>query len=304
MTVTIDMMEYATDGDIQTAYVTDSADSVDQQQVNFVESTVLGNDDPSWAAQTFQLSGALTVTAVELRCAAIHNSPTGVWTIRIETTSGSPAKPTGILADANASVTLSPTANTTHKVAFATSFGLSASTTYAIVVRVDVQSVGQNWYIGSANVVDPYPYGAAYKSTDSGSIWYTEGGTDDLYFKVYVSIPALQDYSESTIKTQGSYSLKGIAAITESLNKTLTHIVSPPVDLSGKNWIKFDLRSSRTGGNIKIGIHNSNGVTTEKTYSIVGANTFETCNWDISGVPDIDKNAIDGVKITITNADA
>jgi len=33
---------------------------------------------------------------------------------------------------------------------------------------------------------------------------------------------SLQSYSESTIKSQGSYSLKGVAAITDSLNKTLT----------------------------------------------------------------------------------
>jgi len=36
----------------------------------------------------------------------------------------------------------------------------------------------------------------------------------------------LQSYSESTIKTQGSYSLKGIAAITDSLNKTLTRTIT------------------------------------------------------------------------------
>lgn len=37
---------------------------------------------------------------------------------------------------------------------------------------------------------------------------------------------ALQSYSESTIKSQGSYSLRGVAAITDSLNKTLTRTFS------------------------------------------------------------------------------
>jgi hypothetical protein len=37
---------------------------------------------------------------------------------------------------------------------------------------------------------------------------------------------ALQSYSESTIKTQGSYSLKGVAAATDSLNKTLTRTIT------------------------------------------------------------------------------
>ena len=36
----------------------------------------------------------------------------------------------------------------------------------------------------------------------------------------------LQSYSEATIKTQGSYSLKAIAAITDSLNKTLTRTIA------------------------------------------------------------------------------
>jgi hypothetical protein len=71
---------------------------------------------------------------------------------------------------------------------------------------------------------------------------------------------ALQDFSESTIKTQGSYSLKGIAEITNSLNKTLTRIVSPTINLSGKNAIKYDIRASRTGANLKLGIHNSTNV--------------------------------------------
>jgi len=42
---------------------------------------------------------------------------------------------------------------------------------------------------------------------------------------LYAPIPALQSYSESIIKTQGSYSLKGVAAITDSLNDTLTRTI-------------------------------------------------------------------------------
>ena len=37
---------------------------------------------------------------------------------------------------------------------------------------------------------------------------------------------ALQSFSEATLKTQGSYALKGIAAITDSLNKTLTRTIT------------------------------------------------------------------------------
>lgn len=52
--------------------------------------------------------------------------------------------------------------------------------------------------------------------------------TTGTYLYVYglemleLNLSSLQSYSESTIKTQGSYSLKAVAAATDSLNKTLT----------------------------------------------------------------------------------
>jgi len=113
----------------------------------------------------------------------------------------------------------------------------------------------------------------------------------------------LQCYSEATIKTQGSYSLKAVAT-TDALNKTLTYTPASAIDLTGQDTIKFDIYSSRTGANIKIGIHDSGGTTTEKTHSISSANTFETDTWDISGVSDANKDAIDQIIVTITNADA
>ncbi|MCK4521956.1 MAG: hypothetical protein KAU20_05245, partial [Nanoarchaeota archaeon] len=69
----------------------------------------------------------------------------------------------------------------------------------------------------------------------------------------------LQCYSESTIKQQGSYSLKAIAKQTDSLNDNLTRTVSPTINLSGKDSIKLDARANRTGSNFKISLHNSGG---------------------------------------------
>jgi len=121
---------------------------------------------------------------------------------------------------------------------------------------------------------------------------------------VLQSEPYLQDYSESTIKQEGSYSLKGIALITTSLNKTLTRTVSPVINLTDKTIIKFDIRASRTGPNIKIGIHDSGGTTTEITPNILAADTWQTVVWDISAVSNANKDAIDSIIITIVNADA
>jgi len=113
----------------------------------------------------------------------------------------------------------------------------------------------------------------------------------------------LQSYSESTIKTQGLYSLKSIAAIASSLNDTLTKS-SLSIDLSNENTLKFDIRSNRTGSNIKIGIHDSGGTTTEITPNITVANVFQTVTWDLSAVSNANKDDIDEIIITVLNADA
>lgn len=110
-------------------------------------------------------------------------------------------------------------------------------------------------------------------------------------------------HSESTIKTQGGYALKGIAT-TGALNKTLTRTVSPVIDLSNENTLKFSIYSSRTGSNIKIGIHDSGGTTTESTPNILVVDVFQTVIMDISAVSNANKNAIDSIIITIVNADS
>lgn len=114
----------------------------------------------------------------------------------------------------------------------------------------------------------------------------------------------LQSYSESTIKTQGTYALKGVAAITDSLNKTLTRTIGTPLDLTGLTQIKYGEYAGRTGSNIKIGIHDTGGTTTEHTANISSAGAWETQTWDISAVTNANKDAIDNIIVTIVNADA
>jgi hypothetical protein len=114
----------------------------------------------------------------------------------------------------------------------------------------------------------------------------------------------LTSYSESTIKTQGSYSLKGVASITDSLNKTLTKTFATNQNLTGVKNLKFDIRASRTGSNIKIGIHDTGGTTTEITPNIITVDTWQTVSWNLSGVSDANKDAIDKIIVTIVNADS
>ena len=116
--------------------------------------------------------------------------------------------------------------------------------------------------------------------------------------------PFLQCYSEDTIIQQGTYSLKGIAAITDSLNDTLTRTIGDNLDLSNCDSIEFDIYALRTGSNIKIGLHDSGGTTSEHTANVATSNTNQTESWDISGVADANKDDIDSIVITISNADA
>jgi hypothetical protein len=145
--------------------------------------------------------------------------------------------------------------------------------------------------------------GYRYYMVHQTSTWNI-GDNVSLFCTIQMMELSLQSYSESTIKTQGSYSLKAVAAATDSLNKTLTKTFSPALDLSGKTQIKFDIRASRTGSNIKLGFHDSGGTTTEVTPNITSADTFQTVTVDISAVADADKDAIDSLIITIVNADS
>jgi len=114
----------------------------------------------------------------------------------------------------------------------------------------------------------------------------------------------LQSYSEDTIKQQGTYSLKGMAKATDSLNETLTRTVDPVIDLSGKTKIEFYAYASRTGSNFKVGFHDAGGVTTEHTVNISSAGAWEKQTVDISGVADGDKDAINSIIVTIIEASA
>lgn len=83
-----------------------------------------------------------------------------------------------------------------------------------------------------------------------------EYSSDAIALSAYItnSPTSLQCYSEATIKSQGSYSLKGIAS-TAASGMTISHNLSCPTDLTGVNNLTFDLRSSRTGENIKLGLY-------------------------------------------------
>jgi len=129
--------------------------------------------------------------------------------------------------------------------------------------------------------------------------------SETTYYIDNFRIPeALQCYSEDTIKVQGDYSLKVLAAQTGSLNKTLTKTLTDYLDYSIMDVIKLDVRASRTGSNIKLKIHDTGGVTSEHTINIASADTWQTEVWDISAITGTNRDTIDKIIIEISNADA
>ena len=120
------------------------------------------------------------------------------------------------------------------------------------------------------------------------------------------SDPIPYPQSESTIKQQGSYSLKVTAAETDSLNQTITKTLEEEnkIDLSSYDTLYFYARASRTGTNFQLQIHDSGGTTTTKAVNISSADTWQLVEWDISGVSSANKDDIDELSLKITNADS
>jgi len=193
-------------------------------------------------------------------------------------------------------------------------------------------------FVRASGVTTCYVNGVACPNADNFATWYDVayqlligGGADDLTrrFNGYIDeirvskgiarwtsnftpptneygALTLQSYSEGTIKQQGSYSLKGIANITDSLNKTLTKTLTggSKIDLSGIEDLVVYVRATRTGENLQLQFHDSGGTTSTFNITINSANTWEQKTLDISGISNANKNDIDKIIIKILNADA
>ena len=109
--------------------------------------------------------------------------------------------------------------------------------------------------------------------------------------------------SESTIKQEGSYSLK-VEIPTTSSGHRIHSALSSVVDISAEAAVIFQVRSSRTGSNIKIGFMDSGGAITEVTPNITSANTWQQVVVDLSGISSANLDAICKVFLTVVNADS
>lgn len=229
--ISIDNMEYSSASNAQTAYATNASETVDQENTSVNDQDIFGNysgTQRTGFAQSFILSGAVAISAVEVkRGATTSGTPSGNWTIRIETDNA--GKPSGTLVDTNASVVVTPpAAGEIVKGTFPFIIPASASTVYHAVILCDNQGTDVYWKFADS-YLNPYANGKI-SLRDNGTWSNYNGG--DMYFKIYTR--SLQSYSEPIIKTQDNYALKIIAGA-DSLNKTLT-----------KNFGAYDVYDSYT----------------------------------------------------------
>lgn len=288
----LDMMEYATPEAAQAAYVTNAVNTIIQQETTANDADTLGNSSgvEYRLGEKLVLTSLTTISQVKLTFVANLGSPSGNVTCRIETDNA--GVPSGTLAHANATLTISVTPSAENTWSF-TNFVLPTGT-YWVVWTCDNQSTNNAWQ-SSIN----YGIAGGRGARSANGVW---GVLTERNRTCKIYILPLQSHSEATIKTQGSYALKGIAAITDSLNKTLTRTATIG-DLTDVKTLQFDFKSNRTGSNVKIGLVNTQA-TTEITPNVITADTFSTYTWDISSVPNANKNAITSIVITQVNADA
>lgn len=133
-------------------------------------------------AQGFQVTGAQTVGSVQLYMKKT-GSPTGTMTLRIETDSG--GDPSGTLVDANATTTVAESSLTTSygdiAFAFATSFSISGSTQYHIVLSTDRSTDTSNYVLWGADASSP-SYANGEMKSEASSVWSAE--SKDAIFDV------------------------------------------------------------------------------------------------------------------------
>lgn len=292
----VDYQEYTTDGAAQAAYVSsDIGDSTFYLQLLNNNSQSVGDDsnEEYRRAWNFVLTESTLITRVDQYLNANIGTPTGQLTIKIETNNNN--IPSGTLANANAVKAITTTASAWNNWVFAVPFVLSAGT-YWVRFYCDDQGTSNSFRLA---VQENGTTNGAY-SNNGGSTWAPHSGK---WYTSKVYTISLQDYSEGSIKNQGTYSLKVLAQATASLNDTLTKS-GMSLNLSDVSELKIDLYASRTGTNIQIQIHDSGGTSSTKNITISSANTWETTVWDISEIANANKDNIDSIIIKIINADA
>ena len=152
--------------------------------------------------QVFLLSGSSSIKTVTVDFGANTGSPTNGCTLRIETTSGSPAVNTGTLADANLTASFTPTASATNTINFATAATIAGGTYAWIIYSNDAQAANTFWTINTDSTSPSYADGHAlyaYPTTwtaqtaNDQSTWTVKSGaaTSGNFQTITYALPAV-----------------------------------------------------------------------------------------------------------------
>jgi len=93
------------------------------------------------------------------------------------------------------------------------------------------------------------------------------------------------------------------ATVTGTLTLEEPFLVNP-INLTDVDFISFNLYASRTGSNLRFELHDTGGTITTITPNVLIANQWNSVNWDISAVANVDKDDIDTFTIVVVNDDA
>lgn len=299
-----DLMEYSSDELAQASWVSSDGDSSEElidsySETNQNEEVSVHGDNRDWAGQKIILASATAISKIKFYLKKI-NSPTGNCNAQIFAESGGVPTGDALATSENVDVSGLSSSYTLITFTFATPYSASSGN-YCIAIHYD-SGDSTDYIMAGLDSTSPTHEGNAFYYDASG--WHAVGSWDLIFYLYGIPDPNLQCYSESTIKVQGSYSLKIVAVETGSLNDTLTKTLTDYLDYSIMDVIKFDIRASRTGSNIKLKIHDTGGTTSEHTINIASADTWQTETWDISGITGTNRDTIDKIIIEIVNADS
>lgn len=139
-----------------------------------------------WVAQTFTPSVTHTITSVKLKL--FRNGLPGTITVSIRATSGGQPTGTDLCSGTTNGDTLTTSApGVWREIALGSGYGLSAGTTYAIVIRA-TSGDSSNYVLWRVDGSSPTYGGGMYLlSSNSGSSW-TSGASYDLMFEEWGNV--------------------------------------------------------------------------------------------------------------------
>ncbi len=151
-------------------------------------------------AQSFQLLAAAKIKGLEVYLKKAIGTP-GNITVRIETNNA--GVPSGTLADANLSATITAFTTSTYgwitvEFASASAAALAASTTYWIVLKIAAGPNDNNYTWGADGSSPTYSSGNMAASTDGGATW-TAVATADALFRIKSEATQINDLLVSSV---------------------------------------------------------------------------------------------------------